>query len=258
MSAEYLLKYEHNWGYLDELGIISFDEIATYEEPVKMYLYAYFGYKEHIKKNYNLQHILGYIDGELCNFMFFCIYINDINLLKWIKTCGFDINYYDSFGDNAYLEAAYYGKIKIMKYLESIEHDVKHRNFNNSDAYLISIMGKKLKVMKYLINKGITSSIDYMGLNDFSLALISGNIKILTYLVNIGRDIFYRMNNYKYFKYDKCKYYKFIMNTGYYKFIDTSSIDYKYIGNNNKKLLFYMYKFNIGVLPKLLFFYLFI
>jgi len=202
MSAEYLLKYRHNWHYLDELDQISFDEIATYDEFTRMYLYAYFGYKEHVKKNYNLQHILGKIDGELCNFMFFCIYINDIDLLKWIKTIGFDINYYDPFGDNAYLTAAYYGKIKIMKYLETIGFDIKYRNFNNSDAYLISIIGKKLKVMKYLINKGITPSIDYIGLNDFSSALISGNIKILTYLVNIGRDIFYRIKIYKYFKYD--------------------------------------------------------
>lgn len=254
MSVEYLLKYEHNWNFLDELGTISFDEIATYEEPVKMYLYAYFGYKEHIKKNYNSQPILEYIDGELCNFMFFCIYINDIDLLKF----NIDINYYDRYGDNAYLKAAYYGKIKIMKYLETIGFDIKYHNFNNRDAYHHSIIGGKFKVMKYLINKGITTSIDYMGNNDFSLAIKMGNIKILTYLVNIGRDIFYRMNNYKYLKYDKCKYYKFIMNTGYYKFIDTSLINYKYIGHNNKKLLFYMYKFNIRVSQKSFLFYLFI
>ena len=98
---------------------MNLEEIADFEEPIRNYLYAYYGY---------IQQLDNYTDLELSKKMeadcLSCLYeiaikANNLKLIKYLKSRNIIYDYYFSYYTNIYYLAINYCRLKIIKYFDS-------------------------------------------------------------------------------------------------------------------------------------------
>lgn len=153
---------------LKKLKRLSFEEIMTYEEPIRMYLFVYYGFISHVKATYSLADLSINIYDDNTNIYFIGIHSNNIDFLIYLKNIGYDIFIQDPLGGNAYLEAAICGNIKIMKYLEKISKYTDSDDFSidyydhlGFNAYLKAAEYGQVDVIKYLIKQKNAGKINF-------------------------------------------------------------------------------------------------
>ena len=161
----YISHLKYSWYYLIKLPKLNLRDIAKVDEPMRMYFYAYYGYFNMLNK-YNSAQLSIKINDNGDNLMLLAIYIerNNIKLIEYLESRGFDIHYKIKNNNNIYLCAIYKGNIKLIKYLENrglnkyLEYKDIFNNINNS--YEFAIMYEHLRIAKKL-NKDENYNINY-------------------------------------------------------------------------------------------------
>ena len=205
------LSYYDYWPGLKKLEKLNMDQIKTFEEPYRMYLYCYYGFTNILtnKDIYTIDQLNILIDGCLNNLYLFAAYTGNIKLLKYLKLNNFDINYINQHSFNAFLFAVKGSQLKTCYYLESIGINIYKTNRDYDNAFMIAAQFSKIKILKYLykniynegngdiiIDRNIDDSYYMWDQNDatnnaYMIAFLKGNIKTLKYLESIGFSMYY-------------------------------------------------------------------
>ena len=178
----YELLIKTSWSKLKKLPKLSVEDIAKVKEPVRMYLYAFYGHLD-IMDTYDFDQLSIKINEKNDNLFLMAVYSENIELLKYLESRGLDINYKNKINWNAYICAVKINNIKIMDYLESRGIDIHILDNNGNNAYLDAIKIGDTKLLEYLKNRGIDIHIlDKNGNNAYLLAAKYGNTLVMDYL----------------------------------------------------------------------------
>jgi ankyrin repeat protein len=174
--APYILNIKESWKSLKKLPKLSQEQIKLIpDDLVQMYLYAFYFYPEIY--TYSLEKLKRFINSSNDSLCLLGSHNGFIELLEYLEGKGFDINYKNNYGFNAYLVASSEGQIKVMEYLESKGFNIHYKNYYEENAYSLASYNGKIKVIKYLDSKGFDiNSTNTNGTNAYLLAVDSVNI----------------------------------------------------------------------------------
>jgi len=178
---KYIKRY---WKGLAKLKPLSFDEIALYNDPCRMYLYVYYGFTDYVILNYSIDQLNKFINTENDNLYFLAVAINNIDFMIYLESQGFNINYTNNRGANSYSVAIFHSKIKTMKYLESRGANINIIDNLGDNAYSLAIICDNVKKIKYLESKGLDTYFPHPNDGPFLYAAKCGSIKAMKYLKN--------------------------------------------------------------------------
>jgi ankyrin repeat protein len=117
-------------------------------------------------------------------------------MLKYLVSCGFDINYKSENNINVYLFAAQHGQIEMLKYLDTTTIDKNTKDTNGNNAYLYAAAHGHIDVLKYFGNKFDIHIKNRHVKNAYYLAALRNNIDVMIYLESLNINIYEKDNNY--------------------------------------------------------------
>ena len=173
-------------------------QIAQYDYPWNMFLYAFYNYTKELDQ-FDLNQINDeYIGMWGFNILLLSINYGKLKVVKYLISRNVNLYVKDSCKNNIYMLAAYVGNLKILKYLDTIKIIKEDNIFNfsiNSEAETIYSLAladdnsNSLTIIKYLESRGIN-------IHNKSLCYVHYfyNNKIISYLYSRG----YRFKNLKY------------------------------------------------------------
>ncbi len=187
----YIKNIKYSWYNLTKLPKLNRTDIAKVNEPMRMYLYAFYGYFNMLNK-YNLEQLSITINYPGDNLMLLAIYIkkNNIKLIEYLESQGLDIHYKNKDNLNTYLCAIQMNKIKLIHYLENRGINI-YIIFNMLTSYKFAIkyslkynnlrivkkinknLNHKYKLFYYADTIFVTRQIK-LRLNRFKISYISG------------------------------------------------------------------------------------
>ena len=139
------------WENLKSLPVLTVKQIQNCDNDcIRMYLYCLFNHSEIY--SYEKIKLSRCITTNKCNLILFSAWCGRLDILKYLISCGFDINYVNNSGQNAYMCAIYNHKIEIMKYLETTNINIYQRDRGLSNACDIACEHFSI-IYNYLINK---------------------------------------------------------------------------------------------------------
>ena len=132
---KYIASLKMDWHKLKILPVLTVEQIKEYNNDcIRMYLYCYYNYPEFYK--YKKKKLLNrYVNATKSNLLLFSTWCGNLNILKYLISCGFDINYVNNFGQNAYMCAIFNFKIEIIKYIETTNINIYQRDCYLNNAY---------------------------------------------------------------------------------------------------------------------------
>ena len=133
----YQLKNHFDWYQLKNLPVLTVEQIKDCDNDcIRMYLYCYYNYSEFYK--YKKKKLLNrYITEDKSNLLLFSAWCGNLNALKYLVSCGLNINYKNIIGHNAYIYACGDNNIEVIKYLETTNINIYQRDryLNNACGY---------------------------------------------------------------------------------------------------------------------------
>ena len=134
MNIEIYIEYlKNDWYKLKTLPILTAEQIKDCNNDcIRMYLYCYYNYPEFY--NYKKKKLLRYINIHKDNLLLFSAWCGHVSIVKYLILCGFDINYKNVQGNNAYMSAAYDHKSEMMMYLETTNINIYQCNTELKNA----------------------------------------------------------------------------------------------------------------------------
>jgi hypothetical protein len=172
-------------------------QIAQYDYPWNMFLYAFYNYTKELD-----QFDLNQINNERMwgfNILLLSINYGKLKVVKYLISRNVNLYVKESYnGNNIYMLAAYVGNLKILKYLDTIkiikEDNIFYFSINSEAETIYSLAlaydnSNSLTIIKYLESRGIN-------IHNKSLCYVHYfyNNKIISYLYSRG----YRFKNLKY------------------------------------------------------------
>jgi hypothetical protein len=160
----YITCLKSDWHNLNYLPILTVEQIKSINNDcARMYLYIWCDHPNFY--NYKKKLLNRYINKKKDNLLLFAAALGKINVLKYLVSCGFDINYKNEYHMNAYIAAAEFGQLEMLKYLNTIinNKNIKKKNININYAYLYAARNGHIHVLKYLesLNFDIYKKYDY-------------------------------------------------------------------------------------------------
>ena len=179
---------KYNVGYFEDMhsfinvsnGHNKIYEIDESDKTLKMCLHMFHNDPKFYK--YSKKQLSKKLTKNGENIFLFAAACGKLNIIKYLESLGFDINYKNKFGHNAYIYASYFGKIDVLQYLE--KKNIK--NDSDDNIIVLSVIGGHLEVLKYLQNKyfNIYRSYDFI-LNPYIIAVCFKHIHIVAWLEEI-------------------------------------------------------------------------
>jgi ankyrin repeat protein len=172
-------------------------QIAQYDYPWNMFLYAFYNYTKELD-----QFDLNQINNERMwgfNILLLSINYGKLKVVKYLISRNVNLYVKESYnGNNIYMLAAYVGNLKMLKYLDTIkiikEDNIFYFSINSAGETIYSLAlaydnSNSLTIIKYLESRGIN-------IHNKSLCYVHYfyNNKIISYLYSRG----YRFKNLKY------------------------------------------------------------
>ena len=135
----YIKNIKYSWYNLTKLPKLNRTDISKVDEPMRMYLYAFYGYFNMLNK-YNLAQLSITLNLNEDNLMLLAIFIkrNNIKLIEYLESRGLDIHYKSRDNINTYLCAIQMNNIKLINYLENKGIHI-YINCNNLTSYEFAI-----------------------------------------------------------------------------------------------------------------------
>ena len=174
---KYITSLKTNLYMLKILPVLTVEQIKNCDNDcIRMYLYCYYNYPEFYK--YKKKKLLNRYIRNKYNLILFSAWCGRLDILKYLISCGLDINYVNNFGQNAYICAIYNCKIEIIKYLETTNINIYQRDryLNNACGYAFEFSPP---IYDYFTNK----------------FLYSGYSKICSICYSYNNDIFITCKN---------------------------------------------------------------
>lgn len=184
----------------DRSGYYDIDES---DDVLKMCLYMFHDNSKFYK--YSEKKLKRILTKYKDNIYLFATACGKINILEYLESKNFDINYKNKHGYNAYIYAIYFGKIDMIKYLEKRNIEI------NFDKYIVvfSIIGNNLEVIEHFKNKYFNIYVKYDFIDDpYIIAVYFDCINIVKWLENIGWNKYiykYLLCNGKYLHINACR-----------------------------------------------------
>jgi ankyrin repeat protein len=187
---DHIYSINYNWGELPELPKLSMEDIAKVDEPVQMYLYAYYNHFG-IMRKYNLNELIktNHIGDNL---LLMAAYFGNIKLIKYLIIRGINIYFKNYYNENLFLRALYNKdvNIKTLQYLESIGVNIYSLNINKANAYLAMVDKSNIKILKYLETRNFNIYLkNKYNQTAYKIAIHRNNLKIIKHLESRGFKI---------------------------------------------------------------------
>jgi|LakMenE18May11ns_1017448.scaffolds.fasta_scaffold9957701_7 hypothetical protein len=111
--------YREYFERFKNLPKLNLEEIEGSEEPIRKYLYAYYGYIQQLD-NYTDLELSKKIEADSLSCLYeIAIKANNLKLIKYLKSRNIFYDYYFGFYTNIYYLAINYCRLKIIKYFDS-------------------------------------------------------------------------------------------------------------------------------------------
>ena len=186
---KYIKLIKKNWSELKKLPKLYVEDIIKVDEPMRMYLYACYGYLEMLN-NYDFAQLSITINENNDNLLLLAAYFLNIELIEYLENMGLNINYTNNNGLNTYLIAVMLENIEFMEYLKNKYINIYHKDKYNDNAYLYAIRIGNFKVIKYLEKNGFyyyqQNIVNNTDNNAVFFAVCYGHLKIVKHLEKKG------------------------------------------------------------------------
>ena len=181
------------WSTLSFFDVLSAKEIDTISDNnIRMCFYSLYGHLEFY--NYKKNKLINtYFNRSRDNLLLLSSYFGKLKIIKYLLKRGFDINYKNSYGRNAYLYACIAGKLETAMYLEKKNINIYQLTvYRKENAYQCA--HNNLKIIEYLENKVLylghskICSICYENKNDKFITCKNNHVVHLTCQQSINRN----------------------------------------------------------------------
>lgn len=181
---QYIDCLKDDWNKLKTLPKPTVDQIKSrYSDTLEMYLYCLYDYHEFY--NYKELKLLNRtINEKNDNLLLFVVAIGKLEILKYLISCGVDIDYKNVHKHNIYSYASMYNQVNILEYLNSICSDKNKADIFNYDAYYLAVAIGNIDVIKYFMKLESLKLKEYTIKHLYLSASLYSHVHILKYLEN--------------------------------------------------------------------------
>jgi ankyrin repeat protein len=179
---QYIQNIKGDWNLLRYYPKLSQEEIKlTPDELVKMYLYAFYFYPEIY--TYSLDKLKISINSS--GFSLYLLGCSNgwIELLEYLETKGFDVNYFDKHGDNGYMYATFYQQLNVIKHLDSKGNFINIKRRTGYNAYFVAIQKNNIIILKYFDMKHNFAKITDKGETVQKFSINNSSLSAIKYLL---------------------------------------------------------------------------
>ena len=134
--------------------------------------------------------------SDMCNnnLYLFAVACGNLKAVKYLIDIGFDINYMNKDGYNAYAVAIMFGRINLMKFIKKRNIDLQYKAINRENYYDVRFLAAQygsLESLKYLQRNGYSMNIMDDGETLYTVAIRYAQIHLLKWLEENGCDKYY-------------------------------------------------------------------